>query len=129
MDKTARISAGRSGVHQRGGLMDKSAGISAGRSGVHQRCGLMDKSAGISAGRSGVHQRCGLMDKTLGIRAVRSRFRIPGRGKSSLRTIAVDARVKYLLYILLANAWLKKLSNVSPDLVGPGRIRLGQLKK
>ena len=40
------------------------------------------------------------MDKTLGLSAERSGVRIPGQGKCSLRTIAVDARVKYPLYIV-----------------------------
>ena len=42
------------------------------------------------------------MDKTLGLSAGRSRVRIPGRGKCSLRTIEVDARVKYPLYLFTA---------------------------
>ena len=46
------------------------------------------------------YQRGGLMDKTLGLSAGRSGVRIPGRGKCSLRTIAVDARVNYPLYLL-----------------------------
>ena len=38
------------------------------------------------------------MDKTLALSAGRSGVRIPGRGKCSLRTIAVDAKIKYPLY-------------------------------
>ena len=45
-------------------------------------------------------QRGSLMDKTLVLSTGRSGVRIPGRGKCSLRTIAVDARVKYLLYLM-----------------------------
>ena len=41
-----------------------------------------------------------LMDKTFGLSAGRSGVRIPGRGKYSLRTIAVDAIVKYPLYFM-----------------------------
>ena len=44
------------------------------------------------------YQRGGQMDKTLGLSAGRSGIRIPGRGKCSLRTIAVDARVNYRLF-------------------------------
>ena len=38
------------------------------------------------------------MDKTLELSVGRSGVRIPGRGKSSLRTTAVDARVKYPIF-------------------------------
>ena len=38
------------------------------------------------------------MDKTLGLSAGRSGVRIPGRGKCSLRTTAIDARVNYSLF-------------------------------
>ena len=38
------------------------------------------------------------MDKALGLSAGRSGVRIPGRGKCSLRNIAVDTRVKYPLF-------------------------------
>ena len=42
------------------------------------------------------------MDKTMRLRAGRSGVQIPGRGKCSLTTIiAVDARVKYPLYLSL----------------------------
>ena len=37
------------------------------------------------------NQRGGLMDKTLGLSSGRSGVRIPGRGKCSLSTTAVDA--------------------------------------
>ena len=41
------------------------------------------------------------MDKTFGLGAERSGVRIPGRGKCSLRTTAVDARAKYpLLFVI-----------------------------
>ena len=43
------------------------------------------------------NERGGLMDKTLGLDAGRSGVRILGRGKFSLRSLAVDARVKYPL--------------------------------
>ena len=39
------------------------------------------------------------MDKTFGLGAGRSGVRIPGRGKCSLITTAVDARVNYPLYL------------------------------
>ena len=39
------------------------------------------------------------MDKILRPSAGRSGFRIPGQGKCSLITTAVDAGVKYLLYL------------------------------
>ena len=39
------------------------------------------------------------MDKTLGLGTGRSGVRILGRGKCSLRTIAVNARVNNLLYL------------------------------
>ena len=41
------------------------------------------------------NQRGALVDKTLGLSAGRSGVRIPSRGKCSLRTTAVDARVNY----------------------------------
>ena len=63
--------------------------------------GLMDQTLGLSAGISRVHQRGGLMDKSLGLSAGRSRVRIPGRGKCSVRTTAVDAMVNYPLYLLI----------------------------
>ena len=43
----------------------------------------------------------GLMDKTFGLSAGRSGVRTPVPGKCSLRTTAVDARVKYPLYFPL----------------------------
>ena len=46
------------------------------------------------------HQRGGRMDKSFGLNAGRSGVRIPGWSKCSLRTIAVDAKVKYPLYLL-----------------------------
>ena len=39
------------------------------------------------------------MDKTLELSAGRLGVRIPGRGKCLLKTIAIDARVKYPLYL------------------------------
>ena len=45
------------------------------------------------------YQRGGLMDKTLELSAWRSRVQIPGWGKYSLTTTAVDARVNYQLYL------------------------------
>ena len=39
------------------------------------------------------------MDKSLELSAGRSRVRIPGRDKCSLGTTAVNARVKYPLYL------------------------------
>ena len=45
------------------------------------------------------HQRGVLMDKTFELRAGISGVRITGRGKCSLSTTAVDARVKYPLYL------------------------------
>ena len=41
------------------------------------------------------YQHGGRMDKTLGLKAGRSGVRILGRGKCSVRTTAVDARVNY----------------------------------
>ena len=49
------------------------------------------------------YQGGGILDKTLGICTGRSGVRIPGRGKCSLRTIAVDARVNYPLYLSTLN--------------------------
>ena len=46
-----------------------------------------------------LYQRVDLMDKTLGLSAGRSGVRIPGRGKSSLKPIAVDAMVSYPLFL------------------------------
>ena len=43
------------------------------------------------------NQRGGLMDKTFGLSGGRSVVRIPSRDKFSLKTIPVDARVKYSL--------------------------------
>ena len=54
-----------------------------------------------------VHQGGGLMDKTLGLNAGRSGVQIPGRGKFSLRTKAVDASVKYQLYFIFS--WLSNV--------------------
>ena len=44
----------------------------------------------------GAYQCGGLMDKTLGDEGFESH---PGRGKCSLSTTAVDAKVKYSLYL------------------------------
>ena len=41
------------------------------------------------------------MDKTFGLNAGKSGVPIPGRGKCSLITIKIYARVKYLLYLEL----------------------------
>ena len=48
-----------------------------------------------------VVKKNGLMDKTFGLSAVRPGVRIPGRGKCSLTTTAVDAMVKYPLFCSL----------------------------
>ena len=50
------------------------------------------------------------MDKTLGLNGGKSGFQIRGRGKSSVRTLAVDARVKYLLtFITRVIAWSQRV--------------------
>ena len=46
------------------------------------------------------NQPDGLLDKILGISAEKSGVRIPGRGKCSLRTKAVAARVNYPLFFV-----------------------------
>ena len=45
------------------------------------------------------HTNGGLMAKTLALSVGRSGVRIPGRGKCSLRTTAIDMRVNYPLYL------------------------------
>ena len=45
-------------------------------------------------------QRGGLMDRTFGLSAGRSRV-LPGQGKCSLRTMAVDAKVNQQLYLTM----------------------------
>ena len=45
------------------------------------------------------YHRGGRMDKTFALNAVRSGVRIPGQIKCSLRTTAVNAMVKYPLYL------------------------------
>ena len=55
------------------------------RNNKNQRGGLMNKTLGLSAGRSGVYKHIDLMNKTF------------ESLRCSLRTTAVDARIKYPL--------------------------------
>ena len=66
------------------------------------------------------NQRGGLMDKTLELSAERSGVRIPGRCKCSRRTIAVDAKVNYPLYLpceglLVRYSPLSAIAKMSPE--------------
>ena len=56
-------------------------------------------SAEFDADTCFLNQRRRLMDTTLRLCAGRSGVRTPGWGKCSLRTTAVDARIKYPLYL------------------------------
>ena len=67
---------------------------------VHECGDLMDKTLRLSAGRLRLNQRGCLLGKTLELSAGRSGVRIPGRGKSSLKILTVDARVNYPLCLL-----------------------------
>ena len=75
---------------------------------MQKRCPLSDCGDGFLLLCFAVHvtkviylynQRSAIIDKTLGLSAGRSGVRIPGRGKCSLRTISVEARVNYPLYL------------------------------
>ena len=57
----------------------------------------------------------GRIDKTIGLNAGRSGVRIPSRGKCSLRTIAVDARVNFPVYLYFEKDASPLLSNILAD--------------
>ena len=64
--------------------------------------------------------------KILGLSAGRSGVRIPGRGKYSLRTTAVDARVNYPLYLFTK---YKIEENIFGDPITYGKFQIARLNE